>query len=217
MIDRKAALVCAALIALTLAAAVARIVLLDDWPILANQEALLWLMFLVPATVGLFVASLYANGRRTIAADAKVKPWYDWGKRLSIAVCAGLLWIQGLLILQSLGLQVPALDSAAGYAVAAAVAIMTLLAINQMPKLPWFQSKMYPAGELGPIYGPRYIRVHSRIGVLYWVAMYASIFALPNDVPLCIVLITSIYLVWTRAVQHHYGRKWKLEQSAARG
>ena len=170
-------------------------------------------MFLIPAIVGLFVAGLYASGRRTIAADAKVKPWYDWGKRLSIAVCTSLLWIQGLLILQSLGLQVPALGSAAGYAVPAAMAIVTLLAINQMPKLPWFQSKMYPAGELGPIYGPRYIRVHSRIGIVYCVAMYASIFTLPNHVPLCIVLITAIYLVWTTAAQLHYGRKWKLART----
>jgi hypothetical protein len=213
MIGRRTALVSAFLIALMLVAAVARIVLLDDWPVLANQKALLWLMFLWPAVGALFVAGLYEMRRQTIAADAKVKPWYDWGNRLSIAICAGLLWVQGLLILQSLGLEVPALGSTAGYAIPAAMAIMTLLSINQMPKLPWFESKIYPAGELGPSYGPRYMRVHSRIGVLYWVSMYGCLFVLSNHVPIGIILITAIYLVWTRAVQLHYGRKWKLEQS----
>jgi hypothetical protein len=213
MIDRKTALASAFLIALMLVAAVVRVVLLDGWPILTNQKALLWLMFLWPAVGALLVAGLYEMGRRTIAADAKLKPWYDWGNRLSIAVCAGLLWVQGLLILQSLGLEVPALGSAAGYATAAAIAITALLSINQMPKLPWFENKMYPAGALGPSYGPRYLRVYSRIGVLYWVSIYASIFALPNHVPLGIIVNTAIYLVWTRAVQLHYGRKWKLEQS----
>jgi hypothetical protein len=149
VIDRKTALPSAFLIALMLVAAVVRIVLLDGWPTLANQKALLWLIFLWPAVGALFVAGLYEMGRRTIAADAKLKPWYDWGNRLSIAVCAGLLWVQGLLILQSLGLQVPALDSAAGYAIAAAIAIMTLLSINQMPKLPWFESKCIPPAHWG--------------------------------------------------------------------
>jgi hypothetical protein len=45
--------------------------------------------------------------------------------------------------------------------------------------------------------------------------MYASIFALANHVPLGIIVNTAIYLVWTRAVQLHYSRKWKLEQSEA--
>jgi hypothetical protein len=149
MIDRKTALVSTSLIALMLVAAVVRIVVLDDWPRQANlDEALrLWQFFTFPFIAAMLVVSLYANGRRAIAVEAKVQPWYEWGRFLSIGVCLCLLAMQGLLVAISLGLQVPVLALvAAGSAILAAEVIIVMQAINQVPKLPWFERRFFPAG-----------------------------------------------------------------------
>ena len=83
--------------------------------------------------------------------------------------------------------------------------------------LPWFERRVFPGGELGPIYGPKYMRIYSRISVAYVVVMTSCIYALPNHVSLSIVVATAVFLVWTRALQVSYRRKWKLEQSRAPG
>jgi hypothetical protein len=56
---------------------------------------------------------------------------------------------------------------------------MCLLAINQMPKLPWFDSRFAPGGDLGPIYGPRYMRTHSRALVGFMIVVIAYNLAAP--------------------------------------
>ena len=224
MIDRKTALACAALIALMAVAAVWRIITLNDWPTLAVQNdaplpSVLLLLF--PACSALVVGALCWDNRGARVDDAKFQPWRKWGKSLSISYCGGLLLLQGVLIVQSLGPGISVVLSAIGRTVGVLMAIMALLAINQMPKLPWFERRFAPGGDLGPIYGPRYMRSESRILVVFIVVVIAYNLAAPpkmgwRSAPY-ILLATAFLLVWSIAWRCHLGRRWKREQLAARG
>ena len=227
MIDRKTALVCAALIALMLVLAVWQIAMLDDWttPLEVQKGASLpslFLLFVFPAASALVVGALYWSGRGAKANDAKLQPWRKWGKFLSISYCGGLLLLQGVLVVRSRGVDVLPLDlSAISRTLAVLLSIMCLLAINQMPKLPWFDSRFAPGGDLGPIYGPRYMRTLSRALVGFMIVVIAYNLAAPptmgwRSVPY-ILLATALFVVWSIAWRVHLGRKWKLEQLAARG
>jgi hypothetical protein len=123
--------------------------------------------------------SLYWDSRAARADDAKVQPWRKWGKSLSITYCGGLLLLQGVLIVQSLGVAMPLDLSAIGRTLGVLLAIMCLLTINQMPKLPWFERRFAPGGNLGPIYGPRYMRTQSRVLVVFMIAVIAYSLAAP--------------------------------------
>jgi hypothetical protein len=223
VIDRKTALACAALVALMLVAAVWRIITLDDGTTLAvhNGASLpSLLLFVFPASSALVVGALYWDGRGARADDAKVQPWRKWGKFLSIGYCGGLLLLQGVLVVRSLGLDTPLDFSAIGRSLGLLLAIMSILAIDQMPKLPWFERRFAPGGDLGPIYGPRFMRTQSRILVVFMIAVIAYSFALPpttgwRSAPY-ILLATALLVVWSIAWRRHLGRKWKLEQSAGR-
>ena len=221
MIDRKTALVSAAMIALMLVLALWRIITLDDWTTLADRDGALLpslLLLVFPASSALVVGALYWNSRGARADAAKVRPWRKWARFLSISYCGGLLLLQGVLILQSLGLDLSAIGRAGGIL----LAIMCLLAINQMPKLPWIERKFAPGGDLGPIYGPRYMRTLSRNLVIFQIAVIAYSLAAPpplvgwRSAPY-ILVATALFVAWSIAWRCHLGRKWKDEQSAARG
>ena len=223
MIDRKTALACAALIALMLVLAVWQIAMLDDWTTLAVQRGASLpslLLFVFPAASALVVGALYWSGRGATANDAKLQPWRKWGKFLSISYCGGLLLLQGVLVVRSRGVDVLPLDlSAISRTLAVLLSIMSLLAINHMPKLPWFDSRFALGGDLGPIYGPRYMRTQSRALVAFMIVVIAYNLAAPptmgwRPVPY-ILLATALFVVWSIAWRLHLGRKWKLEQSAA--
>jgi hypothetical protein len=223
MIERKTALVCAVLISLMLVAAVGQIAMLDDWTTLAVQKGASLpslFLFVFPAASALVVGALYWSGRGARANDAKLQPWRRWGKFLSISYCGGLLLLQGVLVVRSRGVDVLPLDlSAISRTLAVLLSIMSLLAINHMPKLPWFDSRFALGGDLGPIYGPRYMRTQSRALVAFMIAVIAYNLAAPpamgwRPVPY-ILLATALFVVWSIAWRFHLGRKWKLEQSAA--
>lgn len=224
MIDRPTALASAALIALMLVAAVWRIVMLDDWTTLAVQyEAPLpsVLLFLFPACSALVVGALYVDGRGARADDVKVQPWRKWARFLLISYCGGLLFLQGMLIVRSLGLDMPFDPSPIGRTAGVVLAIMCLLAINQMPKLPWFERKFAPGGDLGPIYGPRYMRTLSRILVVFMIAVIAFSLTTPptmawRSAPY-ILIGSALLVVWSIAWHFHLGRKSKVEQFGTRG
>ena len=216
MIDRKTALVCAALIALMLAAAVTRIMILDDWPRQASlSEALrIWQFFALPFIAAMLVMSRYANGRQATAVEARIEPCCHWGEFLSIDVCLCVLLMQGLQIATSLGPHVPLFAVvAAGAAIVAAESVIVLRAINQIPKLPWSERRSFLAGKLGP----RFLRVTARIWVVCFIAAIACLFALPIHARPYIPLAFPLVLVGTLALQLHDGRRWKLEQSAPQG
>jgi hypothetical protein len=169
----------------------------------------------------LVVGALYWSGRGATANDAKLQPWRKWGKFLSISYCGGLLLLQGVLVVRSRGVDVLPLDlSAVSRTLAVLMSIMSLLAINQMPKLPWFDSRFTLGGDLGPIYGPRYLRTQSRALVAFMIVVIAYNLAAPptmgwRAVPY-ILLATALFVVWSIAWRFHLGRKWKLEQRTAR-
>src|SRR5262245_53948409 len=61
--------------------------------------------------------------------------------RSQFAYCSGLLLLQGMLIVGSLGLDMPLDVSVIGRSLGLLLAIISLLAINKMPKLPWFERR----------------------------------------------------------------------------
>jgi hypothetical protein len=224
VIDRKTALASAVLITLMLVAAVWRISLLTVWTTLPIQDgapvsSLLLLFF--PACSVLVVGALYWDSRGARADEAKVQPWRKWGRSLSITYCGGLLLLQGVLITQSLGIAMPLDLSALGRALAVLLAIMCLLAINQMPKLPWFERRFAPGGNLGPIYGPRYMRTQSRSLAVFMIAVIAYSLAAPATIGWrtapYILLAAALLVVWSITWRIQLGRRWKLEQLATRG
>jgi hypothetical protein len=224
VINQKTALLCAALIVLMLAMAVGSIVTLEDRTAIAAQNGPplpSQLFFLFPACSALFVGALYWTGLRVRADAARVEPWRKWGAFVSISYCGCLLLAQAVLIIGSLKLDLPVHFSPIGRTLAIMMAIMSLLAINQMPKLPYFERRLSPGGDLGPIYGPRYMRIQSRILVLFIIAVTAySLAAAPSMVwrsTLFILLAAAFLMVWSVAWRIHLGRKWKLQQLAERG
>jgi hypothetical protein len=78
VIDRRTGLICLALIAMMLAAAVWRIIMLEDWPVpvLQHREAVLyWLPFFFPAASAVVVGRLYWSSPRTSADASRVERW----------------------------------------------------------------------------------------------------------------------------------------------
>jgi hypothetical protein len=219
VIDRKTALVCATFIALMLVAAVWRIATLDDWTtlVIANGNLLPALMlFAFPAASMLVVAALFWNGRGTAADEAKARPWRKWGASLSIGYCGGLLLLQILAIVRTLGLDIPLDLSALARAGGIVLSLMSLLAINQMPKLPWFERAFGPGGQLGPIYGPRFVRLQSRVVVVFMIVVIT--WSLSVSPPMAwrsvvyILLASALLVVWSLLMRRHMSRKWRLEQ-----
>lgn len=222
MINRKATLVCAVLVGLMFAAAIGRIATLDDWATLANPQgaslpSLVLLTF--PAASMLVAGALYWNGRG-MADEAKAQPWHRWGTSLAIAYCVGMLLMQGLVIVRSLGLDLPVDVAALARAGGLVLALVALLSINQMPKLPWVERVVGPGGMLGPIYGPRYLRAQSRAAVVFMIAVITWSVSVPPAVAersaVYIVLAAALMVVWSLALRRHFSRKWRLEQRSSR-
>src|SRR5262245_26479525 len=204
--------------------AAGRLLMLDGWTASALPDGappLSLLLFLFPLCSTLVVGALYWSSLEARAEDAKLQPWRKWGKMLSISYCVGLLLLQGVLIVASLRLDTPLDLSALGRTLGLLLAIMCLLAINRMPKLPWFERRFSPGGDLGPIYGPRYMRGQSTILVVFMVAVIAYSLVAPPTVAwhlaLYVVLAAALLIIWSIAWRWHLGRKWKLEQRATRG
>jgi hypothetical protein len=223
VIDRKTAIACTTMIALMLVAAIWRLVMLDDWTtlVLRHDASLPSLMlFLFPGCSALVVGALHWDGRIARADRVRIQPWRKWARSLSIAYCGGLMLLQGVLIVRSLDLDVGLDLSAIARALAVLLAIACLLALNQMPKLPWFEPRFAPGGDLGPIYGPRYLRAVSRTVVVLMMAVIAYSLVVPpatawRAAPY-ILLAAAILVVWSIAWRCHLGRKWKLERTAGR-
>jgi hypothetical protein len=219
MIGRKTLLACTALIAVMLAAAAWRIVTLDDWTTLTDKgttvPSLLLLFF--PACSALVVGSLYHNAVGATADAVKLRPWRQWGKLLALIYCAGMLALEAVLIAASDKLGVPWLPAIAR-TLGIIMAIAALLSINRMPKLPYLEQTFGAGLQLGPIYGPRYVRIVSRMLVVFMLALIAySLVAAAwtgwRSTVVVVLLATAGLTLWSIAWGRHLSRKWRLEQS----
>lgn len=224
MIDRTTAWRCAALIALMLALAVWRVTTLDGAALpglQAGTTAPAWLMLVFPAASALVVGSLYWTGHRAAIDEAKAQPWRRWGASLALPYCIGLLLMQGLLMVHSLGLDIPLDLAALARAGGLVMALLALLAINRMPKLPWIETAFKVGGQLGPVYGPQYMRLQSRAVVLFMIAVIAWSVAVPPASAarsaVYVLLASAALVAWSIALRLHLHRKWKLDQQAGRG
>jgi hypothetical protein len=219
MIDRKTALICAGLIVLMFAAAFWRILSPEVWPPdTAWTRTILpsVMLFVFPVASALVTGSLYWRSLRASADDPRFEPWQRWGTWVSISYCAGLSLLQCLLVAQSVGLHLP---PALGRTLGVLMMIMAVAAINQMPKLPWFERRLFSlGGELGPIYGPRFMRILSKALIAFLIATFAFSFAAPT--PLAersfpyILVATALFVLWSIAWRIRLGRKWRLERAA---
>lgn len=222
MIDRKTALLCMALVVVMLAMAVWRISTLEHWTIEFQNGAAITLPSLrplvFPACSAVFVGVMFWAGLRARADAAKLEPWRKWGAFLSIGYCACLLLTQVVIIIRSLRPDLPLQPSAIGRTLGILLAIMSLLAINQIPKLPYFERRTAPGGDLGPIYGPRYLRIVSRIMALFMIVVMAYFLAATPGMAwrstLFFLFATAFFMVCSLAWRLHLGRKWKRQQLA---
>jgi hypothetical protein len=217
VIDRKTALLSAALIVLTLIMAIWRIATLEHWTIaVRNGAPVPSLRLLIIPACGAFVVSLLYWKRPSIDA-AKLEPWRKWGAFVSISYVVVCLLLQAGLIIKSLEPDLPLDLSTISRTAGVVVSILLLLGFNQIPKLPYFERRFAPGGELGPIYGPRYLRIQSRIMLVFSIAMIAFFLA-PGMAWRAILFIAAPFLiVWSIAWRLHLSRKWKRQQLAERG
>ena len=210
MIDRKATLVCAVLVVLMLVAAVGHLLTQPDWP---TVPALV--LFAFPAASALVVAALYWSGRGA-PDETKIEPWRRWGTSLAIVYCVGMFLMQSLATVRSLGFDLPVDLTALARAGGLVLSLVSLLAINKMPKLPWFERVAGPGGELGPIYGPRYVRMVSRVLVVFMIAVITWSQSVTQPTPWqsagYILAATALLVVWSLVTRRHFSRKWQLEQ-----
>lgn len=215
MINRKTALRCAALVALMLAIAVWRIATLEHWTIAVQNGAPVssLRLLIIPACGAFVVAVLY--WRRPGIDAAKLEPWRKWGAFVSISYVVVCLLLQAGLVLKSLQPDLLLDVSAIGRTAGVVVSILLLLGFNQIPKLPYFERRFAPGGELGPIHGPRYLRIQSWIMLVFSIAMIAFFLA-PGMVWRALFIATPCIMVWSIAWRLHLGRKWKRERSAER-
>jgi hypothetical protein len=222
VIDRKTALLCAALIVIMLVMAVWRIITPEHWTIAVQNGAPLpsLRLLIFPACSAFVVGALYWAGLRARADAAKVEPWRKWGAFVSISYCGGVLLMQAVLFIRRFAPDLPLLPSAISRTLGVMIAIMSLLAINQIPKLPYFERRLSIGGDLGPIYGPRFMRTISRILALFMIAAIAYLLAAAPSMAwhstLLFFLATAILMVWSAAWRLHLGRKWKRQQLAGR-
>jgi len=224
VIDRKTTLASAALIALMLVAAAWRIYMLNDatsLPIENETPLPPLLLFFFPACRALVVGALYWESLGARADDTKIRPFRKWAKSLAIRYCGGMVLLEGVVIVRSLSIDTAFDLSVACRSLGVLLAIMCLLAINQMPKLPWFERRVAPGGDLGPIYGPRHMRTQSKIKVVFMIAVISYSLAAPQ--PLAwhstpyILLAAALLVCWSIIWRIQLGRKWKLERRAVRG
>ena len=174
------------------------------------------MLFAFPAASALVAAALYWSGRGPMVDAAKIEPWRRWGTSLAIAYCLGMTLMQGLAIVHSVGLDLPVDLAALARAGGIVLSLVSLLAINQMPKLPWFERIAGPGGALGPIYGPRYVRLQSRIVVVFMIATITWSLSMPPPLAwrsaVYILAAAALLVVWSLAARRHFSRKWQLEQ-----
>jgi hypothetical protein len=227
MIDRKTALICASLVALMFAAAFWRITSPEEWPAQMAWARTLppsVVLFIFPACSALLTGTLYRKSFRVSADDPRFEPWQRWGKRFAISICAGLPLAQGVFIAQSLGVHVPpAIERTLGVL----IMIVALLGINQIPKLPWFERRFILGSELGPVYGPRFMRIMSKTVFVYMIAMFAAAFTFQFVAPVTLAqrwgvptilgataLFLMLFLLWSIVWRIRLGRRWRHEQAA---
>jgi hypothetical protein len=167
VINRRTVLICVPLIALMFAVAVWQIIMLENWTLLA-----------APAVCTFVVGISYLCGPPASADVATVQRQRRFAAFLSINSCAVMLVGQALLILTSDNHYNENLFMAVYRAFGVLAGIHLLVIGNQIPKVPSIESRSFalPGGDLGPIYGPKYVqtmRTISWIIVAFGVAVIA--------------------------------------------
>jgi hypothetical protein len=192
--------------------AVLRAIMLEQW---ALQSLFL---LVLPVSSAFFVGALYLSNLRARADVKKLDPWRKWGAFLSTGCCGGLLLIQVVPILGRLDI-LPSYLPAIGRTLAVMMPIMCLLAFNQAPKLPHFERRSIVGWDLGPIYGPRYVRAVSRVLAVFMIAAIAHQLTLTagRSTPFPFSLAAAFVVAWSIAWRLHLVRKWKRRQSLSAG
>jgi hypothetical protein len=174
--------------------AVWRISTLEQWTFTGLDGATVpSLVLLVLPAVGAFVVGVVYWDLRPRADAAKLQPWRKLAAFLSICCCGSLLLMQLVVIIGSLHVDLPLPLPAIRRTLSVMMMIMLLLAVNRVPKLPYFERRSSIGGDLGPIYGPRYMRVKARVAAL--MIMIAAIVSLTPTPGMAIFVFVAVTCV----------------------
>ena len=205
MTDRKTLMIAAAFIAVTLAAAIGRIVLPPDLTLFPGATAhsyKAFALFSAPVWLIVFTVLLLARGWLSRNPADEIRPWQSQG-RLLLIVCGGLVTVmQFFMIARSLGMALadPLIIVRAGFALIGALMVVTG---NQLPKLPWLRHRVKML-ELEPAQGAKLLRFNGWMTVGCGACLVVFAYALPPPriVPaVCLLLLCVMTLTILRRVQ----------------
>ncbi len=207
MINRKAIWITAVFVIVMVAAAIWRLSLLPDWTLFTytgastTRHTTYWTgLFQPPSWVLLFMGLLAASGFNKSGPKDEVHAWKNWYSFLLISFGVIVSAIQFLTIARSLGVT-SALDPiAVDRAEIALLGLLIIVTGNQLPKLPWLQSRIALL-QLAPVQGENYLRVRGRLIVVTGIAVVvsASLMSVKLVAPVIIVVAlgcVGVSILW---------------------
>lgn len=209
MIDRRAALISAALFLVMVAASIFRISLLPDWAYMPSfgpdgepgpQRSSLILLFL-PGTVVFVVSALWLSGKPVSSSRNGGEIWRALGTFSLVVYSLTITFLQIYLLLSSCGIGIT-LGPLVGRIGFVALAALVIVRANQIPKLPWRKPRIGIFPDLGPIQGAKFQRFSARLTVGSTIALLIIAPTTPPPTSarlVCLLLSTMLILITVRA------------------
>ena len=211
MIDRRAALISAALFLVMVAASICRISMLPDWAYMPSfgpdggpgpQRSSLILFFL-PGTIVFVVSTLWLSGKPVSSSHSGREVWRALGTFSLVGYSVVMTLLQIYLLLSSYGIGI-ARGPLVGRIGFVALAALVIVRANQIPKLPWRKPRIRIFPDLGPIQGAKFHRFSARLTVGSTIALLIIVPTIPPSTSARLVLLllsTVLILIIVRAFQ----------------
>jgi hypothetical protein len=211
MIDRRAALISAALILVMVAASIFRIALLPDWAYMPSfgphgepgplRSSLI--LFFLPGTIVFVVSALWLSGKPVSSSHNGGEVWRALGTFSLVGYSVIMTLLQIYLLLSSYGMGI-ALGPFVGRIGFCALAALVIVRANQIPKLPWRKPRLGIFPDLGPIQGAKFHRFSARLNVGSTIALLIIAPTIPPSTSarlIFLLLSTMLMLIIVRAFQ----------------
>jgi hypothetical protein len=200
MINRTATAFCAASILAMLAATTWRIAISPDWVYGPHGAPLsprhLLGLFTCPACAAFVGGVLLARTLLIQATMDAARQWKQWGSHVLIGYAVICTLFHFYLFTRSLGIAGPFSPMAIARAAFVLAGSFLILVCNQMPKLPWLQSR-YQVLPLDPARGARLMSFAGRLLVLTGLVVVVGAFVMPLRLmaPLIFSMSTASFIV----------------------